>query len=34
VLLAPPIAFGDLPERLPQILAPGNATLCQPIAYS
>jgi len=34
VLLAPEIAFADLPERLPQILAPGSATLCQPIAYS
>jgi len=34
VLLAPEIAFGDLPERLPQILAPGSTTLCQPIAYS
>jgi NADPH:quinone reductase-like Zn-dependent oxidoreductase len=34
VLLAPEIAFSDLPERLPQILAPGSTTLCQPIAYS
>ena len=34
VLLAPEIAFRDLPERLPQILAPGSTTLCQPIAYS
>jgi hypothetical protein len=34
VLLAPAIAFGDLPKRLPGILAPGSATLCQPIAYS
>jgi NADPH:quinone reductase-like Zn-dependent oxidoreductase len=34
VLLAPEIAFGDLPERLPQIFAPGSTTLCQPIAYS
>ncbi len=34
VLLAPPIAFGDLPKRLPEILAPASATLCQPIAYS
>jgi threonine dehydrogenase-like Zn-dependent dehydrogenase len=34
VLLAPEIAFADLPERLPQILAPGSTTLCQPIAYS
>lgn len=34
VLLAPAIAFGDLPERLPAILSPGSTTLCQPIAYS
>jgi NADPH:quinone reductase-like Zn-dependent oxidoreductase len=34
VLLAPAIAFGDLPKRLPGILAPGSSTLCQPIAYS
>jgi hypothetical protein len=34
VLLAPAIKFEDLPERLPQILAPAGATLCQPIAYS
>jgi 2-desacetyl-2-hydroxyethyl bacteriochlorophyllide A dehydrogenase len=34
VLLAPAIAFGDLPQRLPEILAPGSATLCQPVAYS
>ena len=33
VLLAAPVAFGDLPKRLPQILAPESATLCQPIAY-
>lgn len=32
-LLAPPIAFEDLPMLLPDILAPGSATLCQPIAY-
>jgi len=32
VLLAPSIAFGDLPKRLPEILA--SATLCQPIDYS
>jgi len=34
ILLAPAIAFADLPKRLPEILSPGNATLCQPIAYS
>jgi threonine dehydrogenase-like Zn-dependent dehydrogenase len=34
VLLAPAVAFGDLPKRLPEILAPATATLCQPIAYS
>lgn len=33
-LLAPAITFGDLPKRLPDILAPGSGTLCQPIAYS
>ena len=33
-LLAPAIKFEDLPQRLPEILAPGSATLCQPIAYS
>jgi NADPH:quinone reductase-like Zn-dependent oxidoreductase len=32
-LLAPPIAFGDLPQRLPDILAPGSGVLCQVIAY-
>ena len=32
-LLAPAIAFSDLPERLPEILDAGSATLCQPIAY-
>ena len=34
VLLAPEIAFADLPERLPQILSPESTTLCQPVAYS
>jgi NADPH:quinone reductase-like Zn-dependent oxidoreductase len=34
VLLAPEIAFGDLPKHLPQILAPESATLCQLIAYT
>ena len=33
-LLAPAIAFDDLPKRLPDILATGSAILCQPIAYS
>lgn len=32
-LLAPAIAFGDLPKRLPEILAAGSGILCQPIAY-
>jgi hypothetical protein len=34
VLLAPAVAFCDLPARLPQILAPGSGILCQAIAYS
>jgi threonine dehydrogenase-like Zn-dependent dehydrogenase len=33
VLLEPAIAFADLPERLPSVLAPGSATLCQLIDY-
>jgi NADPH:quinone reductase-like Zn-dependent oxidoreductase len=33
-LLAPAIAFSDLPKLLPEILAAGSTTLCQPIAYS
>lgn len=33
-LLAPAISFGELPDRLPEIFAPGSAILCQPIAYS
>jgi threonine dehydrogenase-like Zn-dependent dehydrogenase len=33
VLLEPPIAFADLPARLPAVLAPGSSTLCQVIAY-
>jgi NADPH:quinone reductase-like Zn-dependent oxidoreductase len=33
-LLAPAIAFSDLPTLLPGILAAGSTTLCQPIAYS
>ena len=34
VLLAPAIPFSELPDRLPEIFAPGSATLCQPVAYS
>lgn len=34
VLLAPAVSFGDLPKRLPEILTPRSATLCQPIVYS
>ena len=33
-LLAPAVAFGDLPERLPGILDAGSGILCQPIIYS
>jgi threonine dehydrogenase-like Zn-dependent dehydrogenase len=33
-LLAPPIAFGDLPMRLPDVLKPGNGVLCQLVNYS
>lgn len=33
VLLEPPIAFADLPARLPLVLAPGSSTLCQVIDY-
>ena len=33
VLLEPAIAFADLPSRLPSVLAPGGATLCQVIDY-
>jgi NADPH:quinone reductase-like Zn-dependent oxidoreductase len=32
-LLAPPVAFHDLPDRLPHILAPGSGVLCQRIDY-
>jgi NADPH:quinone reductase-like Zn-dependent oxidoreductase len=32
-LLAPPILFGDLAQRLPEILDAKNGILCQPIAY-
>ena len=33
VLLEAPVAFADLPARLPSILAPGSGILCQPIDY-
>src|SRR5213079_1846504 len=33
-LLAPAVAFSDLPERLPGILDAGSGILCQPIIYS
>jgi hypothetical protein len=33
-LLAPAIAFGDLPRRLPDILDARNGILCQPITYA
>jgi NADPH:quinone reductase-like Zn-dependent oxidoreductase len=33
-LLASPVAFGDLPGRLPGILEAGSGILCQPITYS
>ena len=33
-LIAPPIAFTDLPAQLPRILAPGSGVLCQRIDYS
>jgi NADPH:quinone reductase-like Zn-dependent oxidoreductase len=32
-LIAPPIAFTDLPAHLPRILAPGSGVLCQRIDY-
>lgn len=32
-LLAPPVLFGDLARRLPEILDARNGILCQPIAY-
>lgn len=32
-LLAPPIAFTDLPAQLPRILKPGSGVLCQLIDY-
>ncbi len=33
-LLAPAIAFSDLPKRLPEILDAGSGILCQPITYA
>jgi len=33
-LLAPAVAFGDLPTRLPGILDAGSGILCQPVIYS
>lgn len=33
VLLAPPVAFGELPARLPGILAPQSGVLCQLVNY-
>jgi len=33
-LLAPAIAFEDLPRRLPGILDAGSGVLCQPISYT
>jgi NADPH:quinone reductase-like Zn-dependent oxidoreductase len=32
-LLAPPVLFGDLAQRLPEILDAKNGILCQPITY-
>lgn len=32
-LLAPAVAFNELPERLPKILDAGSGILCQPIIY-
>jgi NADPH:quinone reductase-like Zn-dependent oxidoreductase len=32
-LLAPAVAFADLPQRLPDILDAGSGILCQPITY-
>jgi hypothetical protein len=34
VLLAPPVDFGELPARLPDILKPKSGVLCQLIRYS
>lgn len=32
-LLAPPVAFNDLPAELPRILKPGSGVLCQVVNY-
>jgi hypothetical protein len=32
-LIAPPVAFKDLPARLPDILNPTSGVLCQLIRY-
>jgi threonine dehydrogenase-like Zn-dependent dehydrogenase len=32
-LLAPPVEFGDLPQKLPDILNPASGVLCQLIRY-
>jgi hypothetical protein len=32
-LVAPAVAFDDLPRRLPELLDPVRGTLCQPISY-
>ena len=32
-LIMPPVAFDDLPARLPAVLAPGSGVLCQAIDY-
>ena len=33
-LLAPAVAFGDLPDQLPKILDAKTGILCQPVVYS
>jgi hypothetical protein len=33
-LLAPAVAFDDLPDRLPEILDAKTGILCQPVVYS
>ncbi len=32
-LIAPPVAFGDLPAKLPELLTPAGGVLCQLIRY-
>ena len=32
-LLAPPVAFADLPKKLPDILTPTSGVLCQLVRY-